>query len=324
MSNKNTLDGLRFRIMETLEKQPNRAPLTASEIASRLHTTDYPDVLFDNLNFKVATAVHAMKDKGQIIVCDARDKTGKLTYQLPVRMAFPTRNDTPPANPVLRPEIAEKIVTVQPKPEPEDDARPVYAVGVGDAIIDVLNKAEHPLTSIDVTERLKHLYKAAPFDEKKLKMTFAGHINGLFKHKRLNRRRVHGYGTKVHYEYYTKRTGKSPHPLSMRHMKPDASANVPMPDNRPPIAQATPRPKTVPIPAPPETQIEATAVAAYNESQRSALFRPVKHEAKTAEIILRVPVDKHAQIVNMAAQYELTISEFCMQAIDFALSHTED
>jgi hypothetical protein len=316
MSNKNTFDGLRFRILETLEKQPGQAPLTALEIAARLHATEYRDQMQDNVNFKVSRAVHSMKELGQIVVADARDKEGRLSYQLPHRLKFPPKTDKPPVNPALKAEDAEKIrPAVEAATAARKAAEPrkvgnqrVVVPGIYDKIVDYLNQSEHPLTTNDLVEALGPLYGGV-FDEKHLKMLFAGHMHHLSKVvKRVQRRRVTGYGQSIQYEYYTRRTGKNPHPAAAKNAS-QVQAEPVAPVEKLPIADdARGILKREPIPQP----------------RSAGAFRPRSLEERTQGISLSVPIEKHDQIARMAKAFHLSLNEFCIQAIDYALEHAEE
>lgn len=217
MNKVNTFDGLRFRIQEALAEAKG-VPLTAREIAARLHDRDYRNELLDTVEYRVTSAVHALKDKGHIVVTDARDKDGRLTYQLPQRMLFPRRENSPLANPVLSPEIASKITVVE-KPDKKQFAFG-YAPGILEQIVEVVDTAPYPLTSNEIVDKLRHRYPP-DFSDARVKMLFAGSINHLKNQNRLKTRRPQsGRGPGIKYEYYTSKTGDGEAPVKQKKSHP--------------------------------------------------------------------------------------------------------
>lgn len=288
--NKNRFDGLQFRIMETLE-QAKGVPLTAREIADRLHSGEYKDQLLDTVIFRVTTGVHAMVGRGKLTVAEARGVGGQLAYCLPQRMKFPAVNSgEPPANPVLKPEIAEQIKTVEP-PEPGRRKRVIHASGVMEAVVDLLDKAPHALAVPEVVEALKHMYPQTY--QRDLTTTFAGHLYELFKRRRIKRVSASGRVPRVQYEYFTPKTGK----------------HVPKPVEKKPLPEL----RGVVIPEKP-ARLAAKPV----------VFRPVAPpKAADDSIVLLVSQEKFRDINLAAKRFGVPIEEFCMQAIDFAMSYTE-
>jgi hypothetical protein len=308
MSNRNSFQGLQFRIMETLEKQPNQAPLTALEIAERLHTTEYRNEMKDNVVYKVTQAVHSMKNTGKIVTADARDREGRLTYQLPSRLKFPVPNSGTPANPVLTPEHAAKIKTVEPKPEkpekiepqkqlvhqvaakvPAEPEKPTqrtgkthasYVPGIQDKIIALLDEAAHPLTGHDITMALGHLY------------------------------------------------GAELHPLA--HKK-DAPARITAAEAAKALKQAAKRSAPAPVeppapaPAPPNQQARGKVVVETKAPAPVSTggFRPRKELDRTEVLTTRVSGTLYDTVQRLASTVGMTVSEFCHQAIQYAVDHAE-
>ncbi len=217
LSTKNTFEGLQFRIMEALEKAKG-VPLTALELSQRLHEGEYRDELFDTVNFKVTRAVHAMKDKGKLILSDARDREGRLTYQLPKRVLF-ARADAdvrPPANPVLSADAAQKIITVPQKFEDDEkqdntyrggNGGTIYAGGIMDDIVAFISRSSHPVTTTDLLKEFRSRYPAT-WTDIKVKTIIAGHMLHLFKKvKRVQRKPT---GSHNQFAYFTMHTGTGP------------------------------------------------------------------------------------------------------------------
>jgi hypothetical protein len=356
MSNRNSFQGLQFRIMETLEKQPNQAPLTALEIAERLHTTEYRNEMKDNVVYKVTQAVHSMKNTGKIVTADARDREGRLTYQLPSRLKFPVPNSGTPANPVLTPEHAAKIKTVEPKPEkpekiepqkqlvhqvaakvPAEPEKPTqrtgkthasYVPGIQDKIIALLDEAAHPLTGHDIAMALGHLYgDAYKGDVARLKMMFAGHLHNLSKKVR----KIHSRKSTVKYakyEFFTRKTGAEPHPLA--HKK-DAPARITAAEAAKALKQAAKRSAPAPVeppapaPAPPNQQARGKVVVETKAPAPVSTggFRPRKEPDRTEVLTTRVSGTLYDTVQRLASTVGMTVSEFCHQAIQYAVDHAE-
>jgi hypothetical protein len=308
MSSAGSFQGLQFRIMETLENQPNQAPLTAAEIADILHAGEYRHEMKDNVVFKVTRAVHSMKEQGKIVVTDARDREGRLCYQLPMRTKFPPANGQPPANPVLTPEIAAKVQTVAPKAgPPRGKAPPRYVEGIGNKIVDMLNNAPHPLTTTDFVKGLGHLYGA--MEPKQLSGLFSGNLHHLVKNKRvIFRRRVTGYGTGIAYEYYSRKTGTAPHPLAPKKVQRPTPAEIV--EVHRPVEQA-------PLPS--------QAWAPPREAPRPAggLFRPQKPELRDIEVKFRAPAAWNNQLHDAARASGISVTEFIIQAVGFAIANLD-
>jgi predicted Zn-ribbon and HTH transcriptional regulator len=210
MATKNRYEGLGFRIMETLQDAKG-VPLTVEEITNRLHSGQYKDTLKDNLSFQVGMQVRRMRNAGKLEESPARDVKGRVTFLLPQRMMFPKKPDEPaPANPVLTREHANKIVAKEPEP-PKEAKRPVYAPGITDKIIDLLDKAPHPLALPEIMAVLGEEYKGT-HHKKDLSTLFAGHMLGLFKAHKVRRISSTGRVKMVQYEYLTKKTGKATPP----------------------------------------------------------------------------------------------------------------
>lgn len=314
---KNHWSGLQFRIMETLEKQPNHAPLTAVEIADILHASEYRGELKDNVVFKVSRAVHGMKEQGKIILADARDAKGRLCYQLPMRTKFPPQPAAAPANPVLTPELAQQIKTVEPAAPKKKGAPPVYVTGIQDKIVEFLDKAEHPQTAHDITQGLKHLYegKLVSDDPNRIRDLFSGNLYYMATKKRsIYRRKVTGYGPGVSWEYYTKRTGTAPHPLSFKAPVKGPSAAV--------HKAAVSKPH--PVPTSPLAQA-ATVVGTPQPTMPQIIqgFRPQKPEANDIEVKFRWPATFNQRVVEAAKLSDLSISEFVRQAVNFAIDNLQ-
>lgn len=298
--NKNRFDGLQFRIMEVLEKAKG-VPLTAREIADRLHDGEYRDQLLDTIVFRVTNAVHAMVPKGKLIKAEARGVGGQLTYTLPQRMKFPPPADAPPpANPVLTPEIAERIDVSEPKPEPRDPQHVVYASGISQAIVDFLDKAPAPMVAPQIVEGLKHMYDGSPAegDIDRLRMLFGGIIYTLHKDRKILRNNVTGRGRGIVYEYFTRKTGK------LAQAKPQ------------PVNADWVKPKSAPTPTP--------APASKPQADKPILFRPGVKKVTRKQLNLELPAEKYDQIVAAAGRFDVPIVQFVTDAIDFALSYTEE
>lgn len=279
---RNKYDQLGFRIMETLEKSKS-VPLTAREIAQRLNETTYHGEVFDTVVYKTTAKCHELKDKGKLLLSDARGVNGQLTYMLPRRLMFPPPSNSTPANPVLKPEVAERVVTVEPKPEPAAPVRP-YTVGAGDAIVRVIDEAARPLNKREVEKAL---------EAKGIKSTSIG---SLLKHAKdagriqsQKARRGRKVGAKL--EYFTAKTG-----------------------------QVSPARATAPAPAKAPATREYVATVAPKEAVfRPGRAKPVERR----QLNLEIPVDKHDRIVAAAKQFDVPIVQFCLEAIDFALEHAE-
>lgn len=306
MSSKNTWDGLQFRIMETLEKAKG-VPLTALEISQRLHETEYRHELHDNVTFKVTRAVHAMKETGKIVATDARDREGRFTYVLPQRVIFPRKETAMPVNPVLRPDMAEKIVTVEPKsekkaPTPRGAYRmKVASFGVTNRVKALLDAAPRPLTAPEI-EQVATQQNWWP-DGKNIPARIANTLYNLAETKRVFRLPAKGKGQGIKFVYATRKTGKDDAPLP----KKPAEVKAPLPSQAwsapPAIAE---RVKQTTEPAP-----------------KAALFRPVAPTALEDSITLKVTQEKFRAINMASKRFGVSLEDFCIQAIDFALSHTE-
>lgn len=206
MATKNRYEGLSFRIMETLQEAKS-VPLTVEEIANRLHQGEYKDTLKDNLSFQVGMQVRRMRNAGKLEESQARDVKGRVTFTLPQRLMFPKKPDAPaPANPVLKPEVAKQIVTREPEP-PKDPKRPIYAPGIQDEIIALLDKAPHPLALREIIEVMGDKYRGT-HHKKDISTLFAGHMLNLFKAHKVRRISSTGRVKGTQYEYLTKKTGK--------------------------------------------------------------------------------------------------------------------
>jgi hypothetical protein len=319
---KHTFDGLQFRILETLQKQPGQVPLTAAEIAERLHATEYRTALKDDVVFKVTRAVHAMKESGKIVVSDSRDSSGRLCYELPHRLKFPKApeaNGQPPVNPVLTPDLAAKIKTVEPKSEKHTHGgartkgrpRKLYVTGIVEKILDIVETSPHPLVASDIVEKVRGLYEAAGVtDDERIKGLVAGNLYHQARvTRRLNMRRVQGYGQGIRYEYFTRRTGNEPHPLALKT----------------PVAAAKPAPVAKPDAQHRAAVIATTATPTATPAPVSPTggFRPIKPATNDMELKFRVPAEWNNKLVAAAKQAELTISEFMRQAVDYAISQME-
>lgn len=295
MSSKNSFEGLQFRVLETIEKGKN-IPLTAKEIAYRLHQDEYKGELWDTVIYKVTQACHAMKDRGKLVLSDARDKDGKLTYQLPHRMAFPRPSNTPPANPVLTPDIAEKIVTREPEVA-KPKRGPRMTKTVHEQIMELIDKAPYPITAAELVPQVDHIWGEA--DVKTRKMRLATTLTAMEKERKIftqpSTRRVPG----TKYEYYTKKTGK-PAPL------PSQAWQAPDPV------------KTIPV----MTEIATKAVV--SKPNKPGLFRPVA-PAPTMDdsITIKVTQDYFRKVNGASKKFGVSLEDFCRQAIDFALDHSE-
>jgi hypothetical protein len=302
MRSHGSFDGLQFRIMETLEKQPGGAPLTALEIASILHGAEFKNEPMDNLIFKVTRATVGMANTGKLAIADAKDKDGRRCYQLPTRMKFPPAPaDAKPANPVLTPEVAAEIKTVEPKPAPK--RAPIYVVGIYDKILTALDEASHPLTTRDLVNQLGPLY-GTRYDKTGLRTLFSGHLNYLVKTKRkVFRRKVTGYGAGIQFEHYTRKTGTAPHPLA-----PKAT----------PKAQPQPQPQAAPLPS--QAWSEPKHVA---PKVTGGGFRPHRPVTNDVELKFRVPADWNNRLVAAAKLANLSISDFMRQAVDYAIDNLE-
>lgn len=291
-------DDLQFRVLETLQ-QAKGVPLTAKEIAARVHEARYHRELLDTVVWKVTAKCHALKDQGKLRLSEARGVGGALCYELPQRMMFPAPVDGKPANPALPPEIAERIVAAQPKapppppkapPPPPRQAKPkqtgrgMYTVGMQQAVLDLIDGAPRPLTLPEVVDQLKHLYPAEIPKEWRSSL-FAGHLFNLKRTGRIIARkplRKRATGGKL--EYLTRQTGKETQPVR-------------------------------PSPPPPEI--------VHIAEPRTTLFRPVKQDELMQEVKLRLPADKHLRITAAAEKFGVSVHDFCIQAIDFALANTE-
>ena len=312
MSNKNTFDGLQFRIMETLERQPNHAPLMATEIAERLHSTEYSDEMKDNVVFKVTRAVHSMVEKGKIIRADARGPQGQLCYQLPQRLKFPAKpGDKPPVNPVLTADLAQQIKTVEPK----HGEHPIYAPGIQEEIVKLLNASAHPMISPEIADALAHLYpENIRRNLARLRMLFAGHLYTLTRgsQRRVFARRINGYGRGVKFEYYSRKTGLEPHPLSLKNHKGSRAAEAKKPAApKPSEAWREPAPAPTPTPAP-------AARATGN-----GVFRPGVKKVETVQMNVEVPRDKRDAWKAAADRFGVPFSQMVIEALDYALEHAE-
>lgn len=291
---RNRLDGLKFRIMETLE-QAKGVPLTALEITDRLHAGEYKDVLKDALGLKVTQSMHSMVGKGEVVVTDATDKDGRRTYQLPRRLKFPPETKLAPANPVLTPEVAKQIQTVEPKEEPEKKSgkAPVYVPDIGERVIALLNKAEQPLTSKDIIAELGHLYP--PQVQSKIITIFGGVLLHLHKQRKVLRNSVRGRGKGVLFEYYTRKTKKPQTVLPLAQPAQPAVAHVS-------VSHVPPAPKPA--------------------NDGALLFRP-KPVAPKAPVSLKLSEHTYKRVEAVALKFDMTIEALCAQAIVFALDHSE-
>ena len=285
MTYPNTFEGLNFRIMEQLEKARG-VPLTGREIAVRLHEGEYRTELLDTVTHRVVRNCHALKDKGKIILSDARGADGALTYQLPTRMLFPAKVGTTPANPVLKPEIAAAITPTVPKAKPERPLRPYIALQ--ETLIKLLNKSDRPLLAREIVPLVAHLYPANVVVGNRVDATLSqARIAG-----KISRRKSTTDGK---YEYFTKRTGKG-------------SRDAPVAPTEYKVAIATPKP------------IESVIVPAQVE-YKAAPFKPVKPVDNNDSVLLVMPREKWLQVQYTAKRFGVNIDEFCVQAIDYALSN---
>jgi hypothetical protein len=309
MNTPQTFQGLQFRIMETLEKQPNGAPLTAQEIASILHGGEYRNQPKDDLIFKVTRATVGMANTGKLLVAEARDKDGRRCYQLPMRMGFPKPpTEQAPANPVLTPEIAAQVKTVTPKEPPK--RAPIMVPGIYDLIVKTIGESPHPLTTADLADKLGHLYQGR-YKDKDLRTIFASHTYYLaLKMRKIFRRKVTGYGIGVRYVYYTKKTGGEPHPAELKSGHPVEK-----------VAKQEKATKTV---TPPNVAHAVKVVEAVNPAKRTTGgFRPMRPELNDVDLKFRVPAAWNNRVVAAANASGLSISEFVRQAIDYAMAHLE-
>jgi hypothetical protein len=313
MRSHGSFDGLQFRIMETLEKQPGGAPLTALEIASILHGAEFKNEPMDNLIFKVTRATVGMANTGKLAIADAKDKDGRRCYQLPTRMKFPPAPaDAKPANPVLTPEVAAEIKTVEPKPAPK--RAPIYVVGIYDKILTALDEASHPLTTRDLVNQLGPLY-GTRYDKTGLRTLFSGHLNYLVKTKRkVFRRKVTGYGAGIQFEHYTRKTGTAPHPLA-----PKATKEQVQQDNLA-TAEGLRASHTVAAPLPSQAWSEPKHVA---PKATGGGFRPQRVELNEVTLNFRVPATWNNRLVAAAKLANLSISDFMRQAVDYAIDNLE-
>jgi hypothetical protein len=310
---KNRFDGLRFRIMEQLEKAKG-VPLTAREVAQRLHESEYSDQLFDNVIFRVTNAIHALKGKGSVLQHDARGAGGQLTYVLPQRMAFSLKkDDTPPANPVLKADIAEKIVTTEKK-EPGPPKRPIYATGVPEMVVEALDKAEYPLAAPEIMDIIGDPWKGhytAPEDQR---MALAAVIYALFKERRIRRVSSSKRVPRVQYEYFTNKTkSKIAPPLVPTETVPvKAYVKVP-PKNKKLIAEKAPAPTPAMERARPRSQPTA-----------QPLFRPGVRVTKDTEFKIRLSQQMYDEWQSDAKRFGVPLSQFVIDAVEFARSYAGD
>jgi hypothetical protein len=291
MSNKNTFDGLRFRVMETLSAAKG-VPLTALEITQRLHAGEFRGTLFDTLGLKVTSALRTMKDKGEVLLADARDKEGRGTYQLPQRMLFPPPTTATPANPVLSAAIAEKIVATPPKPKVTPSKHPVYAPGVQDEVLKFIKASPVPVVAPDVTAALKHIYPPE-FSTERVSAILAGTIHALKKAGKIKTRRA-SRGRGLKYEYY----------VSKRQLD----------------AVAPPAPLLEAINAAPKVVLMPSSAPA----PKPALFRPVA-PVQLEQVVLKLnyTVTEMARVEAAAAKFGVPVDAFAKQAIDFAMAHAD-
>lgn len=304
MTNRNTFDGLRFRVMETLERTKG-VPLTALEITQRLHAGEYRDTLLDTLGFKVTAAVRSMTDKGQLITSDARDKAGRATYQLPQRLAFPPKVEGAPSNPVLTAAIAEKIVVVD-KPAPKAPSRhTTYAPGVSDAVLKFVKTSPTPVIAPEITVALRHLYPPT-FSAERVSAILAGTIYGLKAANKIKARRAIKRGTGIKYEYYVRKAQLEA-----------AAPPAPLLD-----AMREPAPMTAEERSRIVEQPDGSAV--YGVTPRPALFRPVAPvNVELSLIKLGYHPNELARVEAAAARFGVPVEAFCKQAIEFAMAHSE-
>jgi hypothetical protein len=311
---KNRFDGLRFRVMEQLEKAKG-VPLTAREVAQRLHEAEYSDQLFDTVLFRAGNAIHALKGKGQVLQHDARGAGGQLTYVLPQRMAFSLKkDDTPPANPVLKADIAEKIVTTAKK-EPEPPKRPIYATGVPEMVVEALDKAEYPLAAPEIMDIIGDPWKGHYVEEDK-RMVLAGVIYGLFKERRIRRVSSSKRVPRVQYEYFTNKTkSKVAPPLTTETVPVKAYVEVP-PKNKKLIAE-TRKPKR-------QTE-QAQRQAVIDEQDTSKpLFRPGAKPAKDFTLNIRIAQTMHNAWQSDAQRFGVSLTQFVIDAVEFARGYAGD
>ncbi|MDQ3024401.1 MAG: hypothetical protein M3R04_08480 [bacterium] len=279
----NLYDQLQFRIMEELE-QAKGVPLTSNEIAQRLHERTFHKELFDTVKWRVTTKCHALKDKGKLLLSDARDHNGHVTYVLPQRMIFPPANGAPPVNPVLTADVAEKIVAVE-KPEPQVPKRP-YTVGLSDAVIKLLDEAKRPLTT-------KEIDKAARV------AGISGNIGSTLSNLRVRGKdvqvkRVKRSNGQLKNVYFTAKTGGALKPV-----KRSIGDSVV-------YKQAVAKPLETPTPKP-------------------SVFRPGRAlPVERKQLNLEITVDKYEKITSAAKRFDVPIVQFCLEAIDFALAHSEE
>lgn len=306
MSNKNTFDGLQFRILETLEKQPNHAPLMAIEIAERLHDTEYRHEMKDNVVFKVTRAVHAMREKGKIAVAEARGPNGQLCYVLPQRLKFPKPNGGPPLNPVLQPEQAAQIKTVEPTPV---SRHKIYVPGVQEMVFEVVDKSPYPVTSQDVVDKIGPHYHHITQDKERIRQLIAGHLNHLLK----TTRKIYARPSTVkgmRYEYFTRQTGTLPNPL--------AGTKGESHKAKPVVETQVTTPAPVPAPAP-----SAPAAASPGLSDR-ALFRPgVRQPPQRVQFNMDITVEQRDAWKAAADRFGIPVVQLVIEAMEYALEHAE-
>jgi hypothetical protein len=392
-TSKNTFDGLQFRILECLEEAKG-VPLTALEISTRLHEKEYRHELYDAVVMKVTRAVHAMKDKGKVILSDARDRDGRHTYTLPQRMLFtPKPGDPPPANPVLKPEIAEKIVTIEKPPEKVRKGPP-RVQGVAEKVLALIDNAPHPLTTPELAVLAADVW---PGGEAKAKVLLPGLLYDLHNlRKQISKRSVKGRGAGVRFEYFTRKTGTAtpaksehkqngqsvervqgvadkivaildgaPYPLAAAEIEDLAKDIWPTPGRKnrlattlyalvesrrifqqpstkrvrgakyefytrktsretPPKAKRQDAPKPVQQTIAPPDNLPDRERYYGAPVEKSAVFRPgAVAPVQRRQLNIEVPADKYDQIVAAAKQFEVPIVQFVLDAIDFAMSHTE-
>lgn len=287
MHNRNTFEGIRYRVQETLSKQPNNVPLTAREVAQRLQESEYKGELFDTVLHRVTTALHALYNKGA--VSKTPHHGGYSTYNLTVRTTFtPPNGAPPPANPVISPDLATKLIeSIKPQP-PEPKVHPMRAnvvEGSQDKVLQFVKGVSKPVTVAEVFGALRDLY--THMTDLQAKDTFAAHIYNLHKQKRIKRVRVTGRGSGIRYAYYTSRKQL------------DAVEGLPVLE----VIAAAPKPAPV---------------------AKAGLFRPVAPvQLEQVEVKLNYTVTEHARVEASAKTFGVSIDAFIKQAVEFAMGNLD-
>lgn len=295
MHNRNTFEGIRYRVQETLSKQPNGVPLTAREVAQRLHENEYRGELFDTVLHRVTTALQALYNKG--VVNKQPHTGGYSTYTLTVRTTFtppPGIAPTPPANPVIPPALAAKVIEslkpAPPKPKAPHPLRSNVVPGSQDRVFEFVKASEGPVTVNSIAADLRDLY--AHMNDQQAKAAFTGHLTNLWKKKRIKRTRATGGGKGVRYAYF-------------HHKRQLDAIAAPAPA---PAAKAT----TLPPPGP----IVRVPAAAPR-------FRPIAESSELVLLKLAYTEEKLATIDAAAKRFGVTTEAFCQQAIDFAMANAD-